>query len=411
MLVCWVPVGMAAPHTQASTPANLWVCHAAYMFYQHGKNVTLIYEPPVSVAAMAFMPTPFNQPEFVLSQLNNLNKSSIFCPRVQELNNTRFRQFHYQRSLPGLCFCCHAQNAMFSWKDKSWADSHWASKAVNQTHCLDHFYLHGPYNSSYSVNETLMNTTMKEIFHNLPMFSPNASAISGGSICGNWLIKDPNLWFFWGGGIATNYHPGKYQCASIGFLTLPVQVVHPQIHGRRKRTPLGSACSDIVVTDNQVSGGPASWGGGHAVLSSLLGVLTLGAYPGVVSQENRASIIGLTCRLERTVNATTRIVQDLQTEIASLHQVQIQHRFALDFLLARQGGFCKIVGQAGCAVTFHDLNTTIEDELNNLRKLLQDNVAGASWDPFSWLTSWLPDAAWLRQLLCGLILLLCIPQA
>ncbi|KAL8203283.1 UNVERIFIED_CONTAM: hypothetical protein K2H54_047111 [Gekko kuhli] len=259
----------------------MWVRHATYMFAYHGINVTLIYEPPMSAASMSFMPTPFNSPEVVLAQLQNLRQSSMFVQSVSLLNRTVFRTMHYARQLPGLCFCCHASNPAFG---------KWRS-----------------------------------------------GLLEGGSICGNWLIADPNLWFFWGGGVATNYHPGNYQCATIGYLTLPVQVLAPvsptpgapYVH--RRRAALGPECSDEVIVDPGLSKG-SSWG--RAIISAITGVLTVGSYPGITAQENCASIIGLTCRLEKTINATTELVRDLQMEVQSLHQVSLQHRFALDYLLA-----------------------------------------------------------------------------
>lgn len=410
LLLCVNPGLAAPPAHEGAPPANVWVRHAAYMFWVHGANVTLIYEPPVSVATMSFLPTPFNAPEFVLSQLQRLSNETVFAD-FPSLNQARFRMLRYQRALPGLCFCCYAKNEMFrAWRDKDAADHRWGLHARNQTHCLDRFFLFGTANSSFTPNTTLMRATMEQIYQFLPMFAPNLTAlVPGGSICGNWLIRDPDLWFFWGGGIATNYHPGNYQCASLGYLTMPMQVVRPSPPApRRRREALGPGCSDTVVTDAQVSGGPEGWGTGHAALAALLGTLTLGSYPGVIAQENRASIIGLTCRLEDTINATSRLIRDLQTEMSSLHQVQLQHRFALDFLLARQGGFCKIVGAAACAVRYQDLGVTIEDEMAKLQQLVKDNVGNPKWDPFAWLTSWLPDAAWIRQLLFGLVCVICI---
>ncbi|XP_060118322.1 endogenous retrovirus group V member 2 Env polyprotein-like [Heteronotia binoei] len=98
-------------------------------------------------------------------------------------------------------------------------------------------------------------------------------------------------------------------------------------------------------------------------------------------------------------------VHQFQKEIFSLHQIQLQHRLALDYLLARQGGFCKIVGPAACEVRFQDFNRTIEEELKHLHNLIADNALRPDWDPFAWLTSLLPDPTWLRQLICAIIVI------
>ncbi|XP_060095939.1 uncharacterized protein LOC132572647 [Heteronotia binoei] len=318
------------------------------MFWHHGTNVTLVYEPPMSVSSMSFLPTPFQAPEIVLAQLQNLNRSYMFTnPLEDDVNATRFRMFHYQYALPGLCFCCGATNNAFSkWKGLADGNKHWLSRK-NQTHCSDRFWVGGGNNmncnSSYNVNISLMNSTWDMLHVTFPFLFPNVSTFTPGSICSGWIIKDPNLWFF--------------------------------------------------------------WGTGRAAAASFTGILTLGGYSNIVAQENRASIIGLTCRLEQSINATTSIIRDLQKEIFSLHQIQLQHRLALDYLLARQGGFCKIVGPAACEVRFQDFNRTIEEELKHLHNLIADNALRPDWDPFAWLTSLLPDPTWLRQLICAIIVI------
>lgn len=47
------------------------------------------------------------------------------------------------------------------------------------------------------------------------------------------------------------------------------------------------------------------------------------------SCQDEVIIDKLTCRLEKSVNATTQIVRELQEEIGSLHQVQMQHHLTI----------------------------------------------------------------------------------
>uniref|UniRef100_A0A670YKV5 Envelope glycoprotein n=1 Tax=Pseudonaja textilis TaxID=8673 RepID=A0A670YKV5_PSETE len=225
---------------------------------------------------------------------------------------------------------------------------------------------------------------------NFPIF--NASDQSNtGSICAGWQLKDPNMWFFFDK-YATNVHPQNYQCATIGYFTLPVQIgTLPST--RQRRSSLGPTYNDEVIIDTQLSSGSIF---GRALAGAVTGVLTLGSYPGIIAQENRRSILDLTCRLEKSINATTAIIRDLQHEIEDLNQDVLQQRFAIDYLLARQGGFCTLVGHCGFAVHFHSLNKTIEDELANLQSYIQNNIH-AHYSPFEWLTNWLPDWSWLRQ--------------
>ncbi|KAG8147087.1 hypothetical protein E2320_022569, partial [Naja naja] len=81
----------------------------------------------------------------------------------------------------------------------------------------------------------------------------------------------------------------------------------------------------------------------------VTGLITLGGYPGITAHENRHSILGLTCRLEKSINATAAIVHDLQHEIEDLNQDMLQQRFAIDYLLACQAvanqKFMQVVGK------------------------------------------------------------------
>ena len=133
---------------------------------------------------------------------------------------------------------------------------------------------------------------------------------------------------------ATNFHPGA--CAGIGFLTFPVQVLDPLTvindvdsdstlpfsvvyptssppaysnssfgEKRRRRSvnlkkdrhfgPLGPQCKDEVIVSAQMSSSDAGCVRG----GSITVVLTLGSYPCIIAQENRHSILGMTCRLEK----------------------------------------------------------------------------------------------------------------
>ncbi|XP_053113339.1 uncharacterized protein LOC128327950 [Hemicordylus capensis] len=401
----------ALPLAPISHP-NMWVRHAYYMFHIYGTNVSLIYEHPLSVSHLSFLPTPINSPETIVGHLQNLKRSMLFTDPPEELNATTFRLLRYRRALPGLCFCCHNSGTWDNkWKDHKKVD-HWRKDAGNYSGCTDRFYLHGKYNNSYVFNVTALNGSLDDLYTSFPMFMPNLTGLSGASICSGWQIKDPNLWFFFNS-TATNYHPGQYLCAAVGYLTLPVQVVPPITTRpslqRARRDVMGPQCQDEVIIGPQLSEGSS---GGRAMAGSFTGFLTLGSYPGIIAQEKRWSVIGLTCRLEKTINATGRIVRDLQEELAGLHQDQMQLRFAVDFLLAKSGGFCTVVGSSGCQVHYHDLNRTIEDELTHLKSLIANNKSGTS-NPFAGLWNWLPGTDWVKGILMSLlgpliVVLLCI---
>ncbi|XP_058037801.1 uncharacterized protein LOC131197580 [Ahaetulla prasina] len=209
----------------------------------------------------------------------------------------------------------------------------------------------------------------------------------------SWPVQWPKCAVnsLWGIGGSTS----SWQSVHHITITTAVQIGVPgRLSARRKCAALRPACSDEVIMDTQLS---ALSTYGRAITGAITGVITLGSYPGIIAQENRHSILGLTCRLEKSINVTAAIIRDLQNEIEELNQDMLQQRFAIDYLLARQGGFCTLVGQRACAVHFHSLNKTIEDELANLQASIKDNVH-EKFSPFDWLTNWLPDFSWLKLL-------------
>ncbi|XP_077792009.1 uncharacterized protein LOC144329165 [Podarcis muralis] len=217
--------------------------------------------------------------------------------------------------------------------------------------------------------------------------------IGQGSICSGWMIKDPNLWFLYDG-LATNFHPGNFQCVGVGAFTFPVavEVNHkvPHLASRQKRAALGGHCEDEIYLTNSVG----SVGGG------FIGFLSMGIYPGIVAEQNRKALFALTCRLEKTINATTHVLRSLQSEVEDLNQLTMTHRLVLDYLLARSGGFCKIVPKGQCQVKFHDLYKTIEEELGKLQSLVLDNTP--TQDPWGKIWSWIPGEGWVHGILTAL---------
>ncbi|KAG8147854.1 hypothetical protein E2320_000082 [Naja naja] len=84
---------------------------------------------------------------------------------------------------------------------------------------------------------------------------------------------------------------------------------------------MGPSCSDEVIIDVLLSSGSTF---GRALAGVVTGLITLRGCPGIIAQENRHSILGLTCRLEKSINATAAIVHDLQHEIEDLNQDMLQ---------------------------------------------------------------------------------------
>lgn len=56
------------------TGGNTWVRHAQYMFQQHGKHVTLLYEHPSSVGSVSLIPGLIRDTSLIVGSLQNLAK-------------------------------------------------------------------------------------------------------------------------------------------------------------------------------------------------------------------------------------------------------------------------------------------------------------------------------------------------
>lgn len=380
---------------------NVFVKNAKQMFQIYGENVTLYYEHPRKVADMSLIPGLIRDPDIVLAGLL-YNQSGLFATPPSEMNDTSYRYFRFSRTTQGLCFCCYASGS-WNTKCKGWPHvQHHQHKGWlgNYTQCTAKFWLWGCFNASYQSN-----TTSSDLYPYFPQYTVNFTG--QGSICSGWLIKDPNLWFLYNG-LTTDYHPGNYQCVGMGAFTFPVTVEAflplPSLRNRKRREVQGEQCSDEIFLARSVG----------AVGGGFVSILTIGIHLGVVAEQNREALFALTCRLEKTINATTHILPQLQSEIEDLNQIAAANRLALDYLLAKSGGFCKIVPEGNCRVKFHDLNNTIEDELPKLQALINDNQP--SQNPWEWMWSWVPGVGWLHSLLTAIavgglvfLILLCIP--
>ncbi|XP_060550034.1 uncharacterized protein LOC117674936 isoform X2 [Pantherophis guttatus] len=197
---------------------NLWVRHAQYMFLVHGTNVTLYYEPPMAFGQVVFIPDLISSSSFIVSQLQNIHHSWLFSKPPAQLNSVHWRYLHTNQFTKGLCFCCYAHHTWLNnWNDYAKA-RRILSKVGNYSYCTGYYWLWGTFNSLlYGPN--LVPEMYPDNFH---IF--NASDMTDTeSICASWQLKDPNMWFFFDK-YATKVHPQNYQCAAIGYFSLPVQI-------------------------------------------------------------------------------------------------------------------------------------------------------------------------------------------
>ncbi|CAM4507462.1 unnamed protein product [Lepidochelys kempii] len=124
--------------------------------------------------------------------------------------------------------------------------------------------------------------------------------------------------------------------------------------------------------------------------------------------ELEQAIVNISATLKIIKNNTIDAVQALQLEVASLLQVVLQNRMALDYLLATEGGICALINESCCFYSNQDkcIKTDVHNMMDHLKVLHDMGLEASVWDdPWQWLTSWLLDlGAWGRHI--GLLLLI-----
>ncbi|XP_069790595.1 endogenous retrovirus group PABLB member 1 Env polyprotein-like isoform X1 [Narcine bancroftii] len=95
------------------------------------------------------------------------------------------------------------------------------------------------------------------------------------------------------------------------------------------------------------------------------------------------------------LSSVSQGLNDLNHELSAVRTVALQNRMALDFLLAKQGGTCAVVGSECCSYV-PDVSTNVSDivqhvsksvrELQRLGIVAHNDSLSLGWNPFSWLT-------------------------
>lgn len=114
------------------------------------------------------------------------------------------------------------------------------------------------------------------------------------------------------------------------------------------------------------------------------------------------------------LNASMKINKAQNEEIDAIRIVVMQHRVALDMILAEKGGLCVLFDTTCCTYipdNIHSQNMT--DALNTLRKIKDAEQQDYVTSTDDWLT-WLLGGSWKSLLIKGLVgiafllLLLCV---
>uniref|UniRef100_A0A3B4BK52 Uncharacterized protein n=1 Tax=Pygocentrus nattereri TaxID=42514 RepID=A0A3B4BK52_PYGNA len=122
-------------------------------------------------------------------------------------------------------------------------------------------------------------------------------------------------------------------------------------------------------------------------------------------------INGLAWQILVLANETEKALTLVNTEMAAIRQDVLQNRMALDLLLAKEGGVCKVLNTS-CCFSLPDYYRNMSDLIAHMRAGIQPPpIADDSW--FSWLTSLMgPWGHWIVTMLipfiCVLLLVICI---
>lgn len=130
----------------------------------------------------------------------------------------------------------------------------------------------------------------------------------------------------------------------------------------------------------------------------------LSLFPWAGNAKNMLRIETLDYRFGLFLNASTKINKAQNEEIDAVRITIMQHRVALDVILAEKGGLCVLFNTTCCTYipdNVHSNNMT--DALDVLRQLSQaqrqDYITGEE----DWLT-WLLSGSWKTLLMKGLVL-------
>ncbi|XP_077785248.1 uncharacterized protein LOC144327828 [Podarcis muralis] len=144
---------------------------------------------------------------------------------------------------------------------------------------------------------------------------------------------------------------------------------------------------------------PISQYTGTAISRSLL--------PSLGAAMNYRDLHKLANWTENLFNSTILALKMINKEISEIRNVVLQHHYALDVILASKGGICALI-HSHCCMYITDQSTNISATIDHMEQMIAHNPLNPpeGFDPWEWLSSWLPNGLWLRKIL--LIVIACI---
>nr|UKS50417.1 GP2 [Cuevavirus lloviuense]WJL97492.1 GP2 [Cuevavirus lloviuense] len=130
-----------------------------------------------------------------------------------------------------------------------------------------------------------------------------------------------------------------------------------------------------------------------------------GITDGIMEHQNT-----IVCQLRELANTTTKALQLFLRATTELRTYSILNRHAIDFLLQRWGGTCRILGP-NCCIEPHDWSANITAEINHIREdILNHHEIQPSQDPSFWAgwQQWVPTGASALGIILAILALICL---
>ncbi|CAI5761955.1 endogenous retrovirus group K member 9 Pol protein-like [Podarcis lilfordi] len=143
---------------------------------------------------------------------------------------------------------------------------------------------------------------------------------------------------------------------------------------------------------------PISQYTGTAVSRSLL--------PSLGAGMNYRDLHKLANWTEALFNSTILALKLINKEMSEMRDVTLENRYALDVILASKGGVCALI-HSHCCMYISDQSANISATIDYMEQMIAHNPLNPpeGFDPWEWLSSWLPNRVWLRKILLIVILL------
>ncbi|XP_073506737.1 uncharacterized protein [Phyllobates terribilis] len=198
-------------------------------------------------------------------------------------------------------------------------------------------------------------------------------------------VKLPKGWMFSCGNITFNYIPanktgGPCVISRLGLMMYPLFPSHKIKRSKRGFSHLSENCNYNVnlLTESEILG----------IYLTMVGSPVITAYAA-------HSVGRLSCLVARSINITSRALENILLDIQSYRKAILQNRATIDYLLIHNHG-CQEFDEMCFNLSDHsqDLQSQIDQLQDDVNHITRSD--GKWWD---WLFSWLPDFGYLRYIL------------